>query len=165
MMDATKIVGMRLMVHNEATTEILGNSPFKLIQTEVRSHKNSYVDFDEITDSHYNEDAWKNYDSATQEGFFNEDGQLIMYFPGDMTCKDAEERLLFLYENNIISHDLLSMKLQLMVYSNDSRQANLINWKTHQTNQAILRTQLSVQTFKPLNNGISTSDTWLRVSL
>ncbi len=31
MMDATKIVGMRLMVYNEATTEILGNSPFKLI--------------------------------------------------------------------------------------------------------------------------------------
>ena len=65
MMDATKIVGMRLMIHNEATTEILGNSPFKLIQSEVRSHKRSYVDFDEIDDSHYDSDAWASYDSAT----------------------------------------------------------------------------------------------------
>ena len=84
MMEASYIMGSRLVVQNAAYEPIDAKSAFTAIQDDVRSHKESFVDVSVVSDSHVNQTAFKDYEYNV-----GDDGEYIMYFPGGISYLDA----------------------------------------------------------------------------
>ena len=84
MLDASYVMGSRLVIHNAAYGLIDASSSFTDIQDNVRTYTESYVDLGKISESHINLDAFK--DTEYNEG---DDGEYIMYFPGGISYLEA----------------------------------------------------------------------------
>ena len=83
-MEASYIMGSRLVIHNAAYELIDPKSAFTAIQDEARTHKDSYVDITRISDTHIDLTAFQ--DTEYNKG---DDGEYIMYFPGGISFLDA----------------------------------------------------------------------------
>ena len=85
MMDSNYVMGARIVVHNSAQESLAGNSAFYGIKDQIRVHRDSFVDIDEIRSSEMDQEAFKGYD------IYNEgtDSEFIMYFPGNMDYATA----------------------------------------------------------------------------
>ena len=59
MMNASYVMGLRLVVHNAAFEPLSGNSAFLLIGDEVRVHKEAIVDINTISDVHINTESFE----------------------------------------------------------------------------------------------------------
>ena len=84
MLEASYIMGSRLVIHNAAYEPIDAKSAFTAIQDNVRSHKESFVDISVVGENHIDLIAFKDYEY--NEG---DDGEYIMYFPGGISYLDA----------------------------------------------------------------------------
>ena len=83
-MEASYIMGSRLVIHNAAYEPIDTGSTFTTIQDNVRSHTKSFVDISVVGENHIDQTAFKDYEY--NEG---DDGEYIMYFPGGISYLDA----------------------------------------------------------------------------
>ena len=121
MMQSSYVMGSRLVVHDAKYEPLHGSSSFLNIKDDIRSHSASYVDISSLSSSHYASDAFtdKEYNLGTP-------GEYIMYFPGGITYLEAVQYFDYLVAEDIVSDSLLTMKFEIMLYSNDARMGNLI---------------------------------------
>ena len=143
MMNASYVMGTRLVVHNAAFEPLAGNSAFLLIGDEVRVHKDAIVDINTIGDEHIDAESFK--DLKYNES--SDVGEYIMYFNGGISYIEAIRQFDYLKSEQVISGDLLTMKFEIMLFSNDASLGTLIVFDSYQTNSGLIRTTQDVQIF------------------
>ena len=70
-----------------------------------------------------------------------------MHFHGGISYIEAIRQFDYLKSEKVITGDLLTMKLEIMLFSNDASLGTLIIFESYQTNSGLIRTTQDVRIF------------------
>ena len=160
MMHSNYIMGMRLKVVNASKKSSAGTY-FEGLQDTILQNA-AFYNYDTATDDVINHTAFESFSDINTHG---DDGHFVQFYPGSMTLEEAHALYDQLFAREVITEDLLTMRLEMLTYSVDASLGNLIRVDVTQSNSGQYYSEAQYLNFAPTHNGSSTEQKYIRLTI